>query len=116
MYFNIKYERTGGLFAGPFRSKHMSDDGYFQKVIQYIHCNPAEIFEPKWKEGEVQDLGKLEKNLLEYPYSSFGPFADAAKPFRKILCDDIFEIETQFPPSKMLREALEYYHDVKVSP
>ena len=111
MYFNIKYERTGGLFAGPFRSKHMSDDGYFQKVIQYIHCNPAELYEPGWKEGIVKNMNYLKTKLLNYPYGSLGAFANKQHMLRPVLDQTVFELETQLPISEMLAEAQEYYEE-----
>lgn len=40
MYFNKKYERTGALFAGTFKSKHISDDRYLKRVIPYVLLNP----------------------------------------------------------------------------
>lgn len=116
MYFNIKNERTGNLFAKPFRSKHIYDDAYLQQVIQYIHCNPAEIFEPVWKEGLVKDLPALREKLLAYSYSSFGTFENSNDSLRKILDESIFKVETQLPSRKMLEEARDYYADVKVTP
>lgn len=112
MYFNIKYERTGNLFVKPFRSRHIKNDEYLQCVIQYIHCNPAEIFEPMWKKGEVKELKELEKKLLEYPYSSFGAHQKHAHPFRNLLDNSIFEIETQLSPQRMLSEARDYYSEI----
>ncbi|MBI2610789.1 transposase [Candidatus Kaiserbacteria bacterium] len=116
MYFNMRRNRAGNLFTKPFRSRHISDDRYLQQVLQYIHCNPAELFEPGWKDGRVKDLYILQKKLLIYPYSSFGAFTDTSNVLGKILDSSIFEIETQFSPGKMLKEALEYYRDVKVTP
>lgn len=112
MYFNIKYERTGNLFIKPFRSRHIRDDEYLQYVIQYIHCNPAELFEPMWKKGEVKELKELEKKLLEYPYSSFCAHQEDSHLLRNLLDDSIFEIETQLPPQRMLREARDYYLEI----
>lgn len=112
MYFNKKYDRTGNLFVKPFRSKHISDDDYLQCVIQYIHCNPAEIFQPAWKQGKAKDLAGLERNLLAYPYSSFGSHQEQGRLFRKLLDNSIFEIETQLPPHKMIEEARDYYSEV----
>ena len=109
MYFNIKYERVGGLFISPFRSKHLHDDEYFQYAIQYVHCNPAELYEPKWKEGNVRDMEELQKKLLEYPYSSFEAFNKTNHPFRALLNSSVFDIETQTPPKQMLEDAREYY-------
>ncbi len=42
MYFNTKYERSGGLFTRPFRSRHVADDRHLQHVVDYIHLNPGE--------------------------------------------------------------------------
>jgi putative transposase len=108
MYFNIKYQRSGGLFVKPFRSRHIPDDHYFQRVIQYIHCNPAELYEPGWKDGKVKDNKSLQRKLLSYRYSSFEAFADK-NTARGILDPVIFKIETQLPPKRMLEEAQMYY-------
>ena len=108
MYFNIKYNRSGGLFTRPFRSRHIQDDLYIQRVIQYIHCNPAELFEPRWKEGVVKNIKSLEHKLCGYSYSSLGAFRDNAVT-RRLLDEVIFQIETQLPLSRMLVEAQEYY-------
>lgn len=116
MYFNIKNERTGGLFAKPFRSKHIQDDGYFQRALQYIHCNPAELYQPRWKEGRVDNMKKLHDQLLSYPYSSLGTF-ERHDTHNGIISSLVFEIETQLPTRKMIEEARAYYKEIgKVSP
>ncbi|MBI5645017.1 transposase [Candidatus Kaiserbacteria bacterium] len=116
MYFNIKYERSGNLFAKPFRSRHIDNDRYLQRVLQYIHCNPAELFEQRWKQGHAKNIHRLTDRLKTYQYSSFGAFSDPKHRLRAILDTSIFEIETQLPPRKMIQEAFEYYRDVKVTP
>ena len=111
MYFNAKYERVGHLFAGPFRARHVGTDRYFQRVIQYIHCNPAELYEKGWKRGEVGNIAKLEEKLLAYAYSSFLPFTN--KNIRSgVLGSDVFDIAHELPPRKMLEEARAYYADL----
>ncbi len=109
MYFNIKNKRTGGLFGKPFKSRHISDDRYFQRAIQYIHFNPAELFEPAWKTGEVEDVFTLRKNLQTYPYSSLNLFTNPSHELRQIVDTSVFEIETQIDPLQALLEAQEYY-------
>lgn len=111
MYFNKKYERGGNLFAKPFKSKHIPDDLYFQRAIQYIHCNPAEVFERGWKQGQVSNLSTLKKNMLLYPYSSFGAYQKSDHPLGKLLDPSVFELETQLSPKEMLQEAQAYYAD-----
>ena len=70
MYFNEKNARVGNLMVKPFRSKHIHNDVYLRKVAQYIHLNPAEVFEPGWKEGRVRNIKMLEEELRKYEYSS----------------------------------------------
>jgi len=53
MYFNKKYDRTGALFGGAFKSKHVRDDIYLKQVMAYVLLNPVELFEPCWKQGAI---------------------------------------------------------------
>ncbi len=109
MYFNAKNERTGNLFLRPFRSRHISTDKYFQRVLQYIHFNPAELFEPGWKSGKVHNPASLEKKLIEYPYSSLKSYV--SRDVSPILAKDGFEIAENVSFSKRLQEAREYYSE-----
>lgn len=107
MYFNAKNARVGHLFSGPFKSLHVTDDRYFQRVLQYIHCNPAELYEPGWRSGKVSNMKKLERNLLEYRYSSFQNIT--RKRSHPILSSEIFDIAAQPPVRRMLEETNAYY-------
>lgn len=40
-WFNIKYERKGHLFAGPYRQSVCLDDAYLLAASLYIHMNPV---------------------------------------------------------------------------
>jgi len=119
MYFNIKRERSGGLFTKPFRAKHVSEDRYFQHVVDYIHLNPAELFEPKWKEGLVTNMDRFFQKMLTYPYSSLADFeVRQPRPERAILGKEIFDVYRYESARKMLEDAREYYTttNVKASP
>ncbi|MFA6408098.1 MAG: transposase [Candidatus Paceibacterota bacterium] len=70
MFFNLKYERTGALFSGRFKTKHIKDDNHFRRTVHYIHSNIAEIYEPRWKEGVIGNKEELRRKMLAYPYSS----------------------------------------------
>lgn len=109
MYFNIKHERVGSVFAKPFRAKRIAADDYFQHVLQYIHCNPAELYEPGWKTGHVSDENRLIDRLLSYAYGSFGAFRDPAHPLRPILGTDVFEVEQQSDVGNLIQDARAYY-------
>lgn len=71
MHFNIKYQRTGVLFAGKFKATHVSNDRYMRRIVNYIHGNPAELFEHGFKKGTVKNFNKLKLFMNEYRYSSF---------------------------------------------
>ncbi len=52
--------RTGSLFENRYRRREVTTDGYFQRLIHYIHWNPQ-------KHGFVADF-------RAYPYSSYQLF------------------------------------------
>ena len=113
MYFNKKNERTGALLSGPFKSKHVADDDYFQQVVSYINLNPVELFEPKWKEG-IGNTKRIKKQLLDYPYSSVHEFSGSHRPERKLLGDSVFEIFSDSSVHSMLENAREYYAEKSI--
>ncbi len=76
MYFNKKFERTGSLFQGTFKSTHAQNDRYLKYLISYIHLNPVKLIEPEWKEMGINDLGQAEKYLDNYKYSSYLDYQD----------------------------------------
>lgn len=109
MYFNKKYERTGSLFAGTFKSRHVNDDLYFQQLLSYVHMNPIGLFEPDWKRG-VGDIATIKKRLHAYSYSSVFEFLGIERPERVLLGNKVFEIiSAPLSLEKMLAEAQAYY-------
>lgn len=76
MYFNIKYNRNGALYQGAFKSKLIGSDQNFNRVVSYIHANPAELVEPGWKRGVIQNEDKLHRFLSDYRYSSFLDYSE----------------------------------------
>lgn len=111
MYFNKKYDRTGALFSGTYKSKHILDDRYLKQVIPYIHCNPIELFEPRWKEGGG-NLKTIEKRLLQYPYSSLLDFLHIPRLQRVLLGTSIFEyFDSSLSMRTMLKNAQDYYRE-----
>lgn len=116
MYFNAKYQRIGGLFVGPCRSRHIATDRYFKRVTQYIHLNVAEVFEPKWKTGLVKNIKTLERNIAAYEYSSFRDYLGTPRPERGLLDLDAMKLVRGNMPSlrAVLAEAQEYYSSLAV--
>lgn len=40
-YFNLNNSRTGSLFQGPFKSHHLYNDQYFNKIVGYVNNNDS---------------------------------------------------------------------------
>jgi REP element-mobilizing transposase RayT len=72
MYFNIRYERSGALFGGLFKSKLIgTDDNYMRQLFGYIHINPLEIAFPEWENRVGRSSVDMKKFLELYRYSSY---------------------------------------------
>lgn len=56
-YFNLRYNRSGKLFAERFKRKEVTEDFYLIRLVYYIHTNPQKH--------------KLCKDFRDYPYSSY---------------------------------------------
>ena len=111
MYFNARYGRTGNLLLKPFQSRHVSTDRYFQHLINYVHCNPATLFEPEWRTSHVVDPQFLGEKIATYPYSSLKAHTNEKTPTSTILDSEVFSMVRTTPIQKMLQEARQYYAD-----
>lgn len=90
MYFNIKYERSGGLFEGPFRAKHVDNDNYLKYLFSYIHLNPIKLIEPEWKNTGVANKKVAEDFLKNYRYSSYDEYSGTEREEAAILTRSFF--------------------------
>ena len=114
MYFNISRKRVGNLFVKPFRSKHVSDDRYAQRVTQYINLNPVELFEPEWKTGKMRNKQSLQKKLREYRYSSFIDYAGEKRVEQSILDQEAMNLlgDNKILIENLLEETAAYYAEL----
>ena len=70
-YFNAKYNRTGGLFEGKFKSVHIKNDNQAKYLFSYIHLNPIKLIDSKWKVDGIKDIKKSLEFLIKYKWSSY---------------------------------------------
>ena len=66
-YFNIRLERSGRLFQGPFKSVRVENEGQFLCLNRYIHINPT-----------AADLVDL-KHLVYWQWSSLPTYLEKRK-------------------------------------
>jgi len=113
MYFNSRNERTGSLFSGTYKAKHIGDDRYLKQVVPYILLNPADLFAPEWKRGKC-DVRTLRREILAYPYVSVREFfSDSNKEQGRITSASIREYYDTLPSfGAMFEDARAYYADL----
>jgi len=72
-YFNIRNERHGPLFQGPFKARRVENDEQLMHISRYIHLNP------------VASCVIKESELDNYPWSSFPEYLGEKS--LKTVCD-----------------------------
>ena len=70
-YFNTKYERSGTLFEGRYKSLIVNDDAHFIHLPYYIHLNPLDLMGFGWRQRKISDYKKAEEFLEQYRWSSY---------------------------------------------
>ena len=76
MYFNKRYDRTGSLFQGVFKSVHADSDEYLKYLFAYIHLNPIKLINPEWKENGIKDKNRANAFLGKYSYSTYFDYSN----------------------------------------
>ncbi len=69
-YFNEKYERSGALFQGKYKSVHINEDRHFLYIPYYIHFNPLDLHIPEWRERNISNKRSAIEFLGSYRWSS----------------------------------------------
>ena len=70
-YFNQKYERTGALFQGRYKSVLVKSESHFIHLPYYIHLNPLDLITPGWREKKLSNPWSAINFLNNYRWSSF---------------------------------------------
>ena len=70
-YFNQKYERTGSLFGGKFKSVCIKSDAHLMYLPIYIHLNPLDFKFHEWREKKIKNIKEAIKFLDSYRWSSY---------------------------------------------
>ena len=84
MYFNKRYNRTGTLFEGAFKSKWSDHDTYLKYLYAYIHLNPLKL----WGRVDVTSEPSIEETLdflKSYAYSSLPDYLQVTRAERVII-------------------------------
>lgn len=90
MYYNKKYERTGGLFEGKFKAQHAGNDRYLKYLFSYIHLNPLKLIYKNWKKEGIRNKKEALEYLSNYKYSSYADYIGFQRVQNKILNTETF--------------------------
>ena len=103
-YINTKYDRTGSLFEGRFKSVHICDDVQAKYLFSYIHLNPVKLFHKSWKEEGIKDKEAAIEFLDNYKWSSYQDYLGEDRVEYKILERKSFP--DYFPTKKVFQEEI----------
>lgn len=94
-WYNMKYERSGHLFQGRFKSESVEDDKYLLVVLRYIHLNPIkaglveEAADYKWSSYSEYINQKNNLTDINFVLSIFNPNqSKAVKIFEDFMAQD----------------------------
>ena len=104
MYYNKKYNRTGGLFEGRFKSQHLNNDEYLKYIFSYIHLNPIKLINKDWKEKGIKDKSEALKYLESYKESSYYDYLGQYRKENQIL--DISAFPEYFPTKESFKNEI----------
>ena len=86
MYYNKKYNHSGTIFQGEYKSKLIDSDEYLRYLIQYIHLNPFGIEEPDlMKTAKPEYLKEAIEFSKKYEHSSFKDYLGEKRPQNSIV-------------------------------
>ncbi|OGG73186.1 hypothetical protein A3A38_04780 [Candidatus Kaiserbacteria bacterium RIFCSPLOWO2_01_FULL_53_17] len=110
-YFNERYKRSGTLFQGRTKKKHIDSDAYFLHILNYIHFNPLDYLRSarRWREREIISEKSALEYLRKYRWSSFPDYM-GKKNFPSILTADLFQDTCNE------KAVMSYLHDIQTSP
>jgi hypothetical protein len=71
-YYNLKHNRKGTLFDGPYRTVTTKAQFQADAVSRYISViNPLDVFQPGWREEGLTNPNEALEFLMNFQFSSF---------------------------------------------
>lgn len=91
MYFNKKYDRTGGIFENKFKSSLIDNDEYLKYLFAYIHLNILHLKDTpgSYSEESPESLHALDK-AIQYRFSSLIDYVHGSRNESGILTTEHF--------------------------
>lgn len=72
MYFNLKHNRHGNLFAKPYKIVPIQTHFQLDAVLRYVNVkNVIDVYQPGWREKGLKNWQEAFKFIEKYQFSSF---------------------------------------------
>src|SRR3989344_2153597 len=107
-FINEKYEESGSLFQGPFKSRLIEEDIDFRNLAVYVMVkNPFELY-PGGLRQAIEHFDDAYERLADDPLSSLGAYTgrQASPIITKDLLGELFETPESF--KEFARETMRY--------
>lgn len=109
--FNAKYSRSGYLFEGRYKIKHVNKEKYLRHLICYINLNPLK-FLSKFDKNKKIDIEKTWEALNGYRWSSHLDYLDQdnfGSIIDKKFVSNVFNSMVEY--EKFTKDWVEYYDE-----
>ena len=97
-FINEKYEESGSLFQGPFKSRLVEDDADFRNLAVYVMVkNPFELY-PGGLRRAIENFDDAYERMSQDPFNSLGTYTSAtiSPIITKDLLGELFETPDSF--------------------
>jgi putative transposase len=94
-YFNQKYDRSGVLFQGKTKSKHINTEAFYLWIKRYIHLNPLDLMTSS-KIKVNNNTESLIRKLDDYRWVSCSDYSIYRSDLNKNLDEILEEVQTNF--------------------
>lgn len=69
-YFNMRHQRTGTLYEGPYKAVLVEHEGHLEYLPKYIHLNALDLTSLHWRGNALENWDLANRLLNAYPWSS----------------------------------------------
>ena len=94
--FNLRHQRTGGLWEGRFRSFVIETESYWLKCMRYVELNPVRAGmvsrseEYRWSSARAHIAGRDDDLLTDHPlYERLGATANERQISWRAICGEV---------------------------
>lgn len=114
VYFNQKNERVGSLFQGRFKAVLIEREEHLNYLPLYIHLNPLDLTNYKWREGKLRSPKEALDFLADYKWSSYNDYINNRGNFSSVIKKDLL-LDVFGGKENIKKSTLEFINSLKIN-